>query len=134
MYPFGKYTNYSGSNLNFNLYKGGNQSRKKNKKRKKSRKMTGGGFSIFHTDPPAIKSVASHCESTCMPQAEKFCKSSCRSAAISALDSKNSGMSRHLIETIEERIKVLEHENLSLKAENVKYKMREEFVAESRRH
>jgi hypothetical protein len=128
MYPLGKYANYSASNLNFNLYKGGKQSRTK------KRKMRGRGFSIFRTEPPAIKKIANQCETSCMPEAEKFCKTSCRSAAISTIESKNTGMSKQFIETIEARLKTLEQENIKLREENTKYKLREEILAESRRH
>jgi hypothetical protein len=128
MNPLGKYTNYSASNLNFNLYKGGKRSRTK------KRKMRGRGFSIFHTEPPTIKKIANQCESSCLPEAEKFCKTSCRSAAISTIDSKNTGMSKQFIESIEARLKTLEQENSTLRAENTKYKLREEILAESRRH
>jgi hypothetical protein len=127
MYTLGKYANYSASNLNFNLYKGGKRSRKKKMRGK------GRGFSIFHTEPPAVKEITNQCESSCLPEAEKFCKTSCRSAAISTIDAKNSGMSKQFIETIEARLKTLEHENSKLREENTKYKLREEILAEARR-
>jgi hypothetical protein len=122
------YTNYSGSNLNFSLYKGGRKSRSR-----KSRKMKGRGLSIFHSEPASIKKISSKCEDTCLPEAERFCKTSCKSAAIASLDTKNSGLSADFIKTIEDRLKVLEKENAELKHENDMFKLRAEILSESRK-
>ena len=124
------YTNYSGSNLNFSLYKGGKKSRKSKKSR---RNMKGRGLSIFHSEPASIKKISSKCEDTCLPEAEKFCKTSCKSAAIASLDTKNSGLSADFIKTIEDRLKVLERENADLKRENDMFKLRAEILSESRK-
>jgi hypothetical protein len=123
------YTNYSGSNLNLSLYKGGKKSRKSRKSR---RNMKGRGLSIFHSEPAAVKKIANNCEDNCLPEAKKFCATSCKSAAVSSLDAKNTGLSKQFIESIEDRIKVLEKENASLKLENDKFKLREDIRRESR--
>jgi hypothetical protein len=127
------YTNYSGSNLNFSLYKGGKKSKSRSRtSRSRKRNMKGRGLSIFHSEPAAVKKISSSCEDTCLPEAKKFCATSCKSAALSSLEAKNTGLSKQFIESIEDRIKVLEKENASLKLENEKFKLREDIRRESR--
>jgi hypothetical protein len=119
-----KYTNPTASNLNFNLYRGGNfRKSRKNKKLKNGKKITqyrrGGGESFFRPKTPEnVQYASKKCNTDCESNARKLCDVTCKAATIAALDVKNIGISKDFIEDMMSRIKKLEERNINLSKEN----------------
>jgi|UniRef100_A0A6C0B7X0 hypothetical protein len=116
------YTNPTGSNLNFNLYRGGKRFRKTRKYGfRKNRKHTQyrGGESFFRPKTPEhIASASKRCNTDCESNAKKLCDVTCKAATIAALDVKNTGISREFIDDLTSRIKKFEEKNIQLTKEN----------------
>jgi hypothetical protein len=96
------YTNKTGSNLNFNLYKGG---RKYSKTR---RKIKRGGNWFKRSESQVEKKVNNKCEEECNKNAKLLCTRTCKEVSLDALDG-----ATHIID--KNYIKNVIDENKSLK-------------------
>jgi len=116
------FTNKDGSNLNFNLYRGGKQfkSKKYNKKYRNTKKYRRqGGSSWFRPKTPeSVESASKKCNVECETNAKKLCDVTCKAATIAALDVKNIGLSKEFIDDLTSRIKKLDEKNIQLSKKN----------------
>lgn len=121
------YTNKTGSNLNFELYKGGKKFRKTQIKKtqlKKTQKVRqrGSGDSWFKpSTPEPIKRASKQCESTCESDAKVLCSRTCSSATRSAISEKY-GIKNEFFDELQKQITRLREENYQLRVENKKVK------------
>jgi hypothetical protein len=126
------YTNPTGSNLNFNLYRGGKRFRRTRKYRKNKNKKTkyrGGGESFFRPKTPEnVASASKRCNMDCESNAKKLCDVTCKAATIAALDVKNTGISREFIDDLTSRIKKFEEKNIQLTKENETLKQKYDML------
>jgi hypothetical protein len=126
------YTNRTGSNLNFSLYRGGKRFRKTRKYGlKRNRKQTRyyGGNSFFRPKTPeSVATASKRCNTDCESNAKKLCDVTCKAATIAALDVKNTGISREFIDDLTSRIKKFEEKNISLTKENETLKQKYDML------
>ena len=104
------YTNKTGSNLNFNLYKGG---RKHSRKFRKSRK----GGNWFKSGPTKTQKESSKkCEDICERETKKICPKMCNEVVIETAD-ENKGAPTEVLKTLSQQVSTLNYENKKLREE-----------------
>ena len=112
------YTNATGSNLNFSLYRGGSKS-KRSRKRKSKRYRTKGGNSEHSWFRPKtnekVEKVADKCVSSCLQRAEPFCKKTCLETAGNLFSAINNGYPSALIQDEHEDYTKLKKEHEVIK-------------------
>ena len=105
------YTNKTGSNLNFNLYKGG---KKHSRKFRKSRK----GGSWFKSSPSEPqKKTSKKCEDICERETKKICPKMCNEIVIETADDNKGAPSTEVLKTLSHQLSSLNYENKKLREE-----------------
>jgi hypothetical protein len=123
-----RFTNKTGSNLNFNLYKGG----KKIKSRKMKKNKKGGNWFVPKRSD-SVKHVTNECENTCNKEADKLCKNICKTTAIESANENFKVDFNTIIKTLEKDVNDLKSEKRKIEEENTILKAKLEARIEAQR-
>jgi hypothetical protein len=114
-----RFTNKTGSNLNFNLYKGG---KRKQTKKHSYRKKGGMGNWFIPKRSESVKHITNECENTCEKETSKMCKNICKTTAIESANENFKIDFGSIIKNLEKDMNELKIEKKKIEEENVMLK------------